>query len=331
MALELLKKYREGSLWKRLMAIRPFTFAESLVPLDYALESFELSGSFRPIRTIHHYTGVEGLLGILQSNKLFATAAYYLNDSSEVEYGSHLVLKILEEWLEVNEKNTAFPATVLRALYALFRLPDLPSYRSETIYVACFCSRENLLSQWRAYGQKGGYSLGFRVSGNSVDLEGPPGFENVRLARVEYNPASQSSVLGEIIRETIVAVADLVKPGPFETEKDLRYKIVEWLDDRLLQEIVTFKHPAFYDEQEWRVIVRPNKTPNDDSVKFRPLRGGLVPYVELSPRSSKLPIASIYFGPSLEPNRTKRPLELLLRANGFGELPVKGADIPVIL
>jgi hypothetical protein len=120
---------------------------------------------------------------------------------------------------------------------------------------------------------------------------------------------------------------------------DLLYEIVEWIEEMLLQLIVTFKHPAFKDEQEWRVIVRPNKlavvNPSqqniESSIKFKQLRGSLVPYVELSPRKTKLPIASVYFGPSLEPSRTKQPIEMLLRANGFGNLPINGADIPVIL
>jgi hypothetical protein len=335
MELDTLKAYRAGLLWKHLNHIGS-PAPMYLNPLAQDVDFYEPSPFLelrKSRRVIHHYTGVEGLLGIIQSNKLFATSAYYLNDSSEVEYGIRLVLEVLEDWLEPNKDNLRFAIAVLRILYKLFQDSEKRALRSERVYVACFCDRENLLSQWRAYGQKGGYSLAFELSANSIALDGPPGFGDVRLARVEYRRFAQYSAIQAIVKDSILQIAKLVddNPPPSPETKGLLSDIVEWFEEMLLQQIVTFKHPAFKDEREWRIIVRPDKVSCDESIKFRTLRGSLIPYVELSPRRAKLPISSVYFGPSLEPSRTKKPIEMLLRANGFGSLEVNGTDIPVIL
>jgi hypothetical protein len=40
--------------------------------------------------TVWHYTNAAGLLGILRSNVLWATDAFFLNDAAEVTYGIDL-------------------------------------------------------------------------------------------------------------------------------------------------------------------------------------------------------------------------------------------------
>lgn len=334
-----------GQLWKRLLTIRPereFHIARLMQPFQYPdfSETIEYFGA-RGLPQIYHYTGAEGLLGILQTNRLWATSAYHLNDSSEIEYGCRLVLEVLDEWVEANRDNKVFGADVLRGLRGLFMNPLSQSFRSRTIYVACFCHRGNLLSQWRAYGQKGGYSLGFRVSINSIDLVGPPGFDDVRLVRVEYLTGNQLRKLQGIIMDFVTAlgIVPVEINASSETREALIREIILWLEEVFLQEIVTFKHPAFKDEQEWRVVVRPtrlggNYDPGQQAevpFKFRHLRGSVVPYVELKPTDPKLPIASVHFGPTLDATRTKNPIEMLLAANGFTHVPIEGADIPVIL
>jgi len=42
-----------------------------------------------------HYTTVDGLYGIAQNGNLWASSAYYLNDSSEIDYGCQLFTEIL--------------------------------------------------------------------------------------------------------------------------------------------------------------------------------------------------------------------------------------------
>jgi hypothetical protein len=44
-----------------------------------------------------HYTTADGLRGIIQNGNLWASGAYYLNDSSEIDYGCELFTKLLTE------------------------------------------------------------------------------------------------------------------------------------------------------------------------------------------------------------------------------------------
>ena len=46
---------------------------------------------------LHHYTSGQGLLGILRSAGMHCTNVLYMNDSSEMDYGRELVIRVIEE------------------------------------------------------------------------------------------------------------------------------------------------------------------------------------------------------------------------------------------
>jgi hypothetical protein len=103
-----------------------------------------------------------------------------------------------------------------------------------------------------------------------------------------------------------------------------------------INEIVRFKHPAFAVEKEWRLIVRPT-SPNLNTkeiayLQFRTSRGMMVPYVELHPKEGALlPITSVRSGPTLDQRRVAKSLDLLFKQKGYGNIPINGSEIPVIL
>jgi hypothetical protein len=47
---------------------------------------------------LYHYTTADGLKGIVENDELWATSAYYLNDSTEIMYGYQLIDEALEAW-----------------------------------------------------------------------------------------------------------------------------------------------------------------------------------------------------------------------------------------
>jgi len=49
----------------------------------------------RPDTVLYHYTSAEGLKGIIENNELWATSAYYLNDSAEMFYGYGVLREVL--------------------------------------------------------------------------------------------------------------------------------------------------------------------------------------------------------------------------------------------
>lgn len=110
-ALESLQNYEGGKIWKRLLGAR-----QEQSSRFFELEPPEMIDLASPAGVLYHYTSVTGLQGILQSNRLWATAAYFMNDSSEIEYGCQLVRQALLEWRTVNERNDGFAAETLRLL-----------------------------------------------------------------------------------------------------------------------------------------------------------------------------------------------------------------------
>ena len=337
MAFKHLEQFQDGVLLKQLAGV-------------YLPSHFEDTYNFRPFqpprRLIYHYTDITGLRGIIQSNCLRASAARYLNDSSEVDYGCSLVVEILNRWVDKNKGNKQRPSPsmrVLKTLHYVFTEPESTIARSADIYVACFCENENLLSQWRAYGQKGGYSIGFEIEDSwpTASIRVPdPSWES-RLEKVTYESRFQLARIDQLLAVCFELIRDHAPDDSVLKNLDadaLVFEIAEFVSELLLDEIATFKNPAFSEENEWRLVVRPrwiDRKANTSMVsllKFRESRGCLVPYLDLRPPDERrLPIRSIRYGPSLIRERVEDPLKLLLAASGFGEVRITGSQLPVLL
>src|SRR5260370_25611704 len=222
-------------------------------------------------KELFHYTTVDGLKGIIEENCIWATAASYLNDATEIEYGCALLDGVFQDWQDANEKKIeALGLQVLSELRNTFKDPLSKSAMTTGIYVTCFCERDNLLSQWRAYGQKGGYSVGFSLleTGGkpSLSLLSPenPHFD-MKLVPGTHERAKQSERLHLILTDMlpIIGSSNIRSEAEGEGEKGLAtmsriaFVIIEYF---LLDEIVAFKNEAFAEEQEWGIVVRPQIT-----------------------------------------------------------------------
>jgi hypothetical protein len=296
---------------------------------------------------LHHYTTADGLKGIIETNELWATSAYFLNDSAEITYGYGVLKEVLDDWIANNPRPKGSLALGLARDFRRWFGEDLLKKDVVTpIYLACFCQEDNLLSQWRAYGQSGGYSLGFSVpreiAGQGFKPE--PNTYTSKWAKVEYDRSDQARKCKAILdpmlaifddpdtAQAIVTVAEHPQVG--------YARISRAIADILLDEIVTFKNEAFKIEKEWRVVVRQQeltKQGTDDggttplAIHFRTSRGMVVPYVKLIPTdpAKKLPVASIRSGPTLDKTTAGMAVSLILDRNGFSGVRVQGSEISV--
>jgi hypothetical protein len=83
---------------------------------------------------LYHYTSSIGLLGILNTQKIWATEASHLNDSQEIKYGINLVTEKLESFLG----NETWISEVIKET-----ISRINGFRSESnIFVACFVSSQ---------------------------------------------------------------------------------------------------------------------------------------------------------------------------------------------
>jgi hypothetical protein len=302
-----------------------------------------------PDGSLYHYTNAEGLKGIIENNELWATSAYFLNDSAEITYGYGVLKEALDNWIADNPlQDNSLALAFAQDFRKSFGEDLLNMDIIKLIYLACFCEHDNLLSQWRTYGQSGGYSVGFKFS-SSMFVEGckaEPNSYSAVWTKVIYDRTDQLNKCRDILDavlpifndDEIAEAVRFVDSHPTMANSGIR----KVLEDMLVEEIVAFKNVAFRDEREWRIVVRQResvKQAADDGGKaptvihFRVSRGALVPFVKLIPSDDggKLPIACLRIGPSIDKTPAVMALSLMLAKNGYGNAFVEGSDIPVRL
>jgi Protein of unknown function (DUF2971) len=265
-----------------------------------------------------------------------------LNDSSEIEYGHEMLDAVLDEWIEANQKGTSCAVELLKTVRAWSnRGSENPT---DSVFVACFCEEGNLLSQWRAYGREGGYSIEVHAGqGNVHGLKAESDSFSKELAQVIYEPERQARRLHHILSE-VLPIANESEVGaklasaPHDIKEGIIGALSIILYETLTDELVRFKNPAFAEEKEWRIVVRPNMVRILDGmnssgarVHFRAGRGLFIPYVKLIPTGNKLPIRSVRFGPSLEKKKAEGSLNAFFTIHGYRDIGVYGSEIPVIL
>lgn len=218
-----------------------------------------------PSLILHHYTSGDGVLGIVESDSVWATRIQYMNDSKEFSHA----IELADQYLRgKGEKAT----DDLEKDFCRMVKRHLENAAGLTLYVACFSEVEDSLSQWRGYCPPSfGYSIGF--DGERLKQIGKQqGFE---LRKCIYDRDEQERLVKEWI-ENSIEFLNSNYAGEDDIAEYCRLK-----SGILLQSFVTFapflKHIAFKDENEWRLV---SMIPtNDPRTKLRPGKAMLIPYV----------------------------------------------------
>jgi hypothetical protein len=301
---------------------------------------------------LYHYTTAEGLKGIIENQELWATSAYYLNDSAEILYGYRLLDLALENWLmRANPEASSVSRGLAGSLRRYFGHDALERNVITPIYLTCFCEEGNQLSQWRTYGSSGAYSIGFKVPAEGIvyGLKPEPGVYTGRCIKVEYDRNKQIQCILEILHSILpildeqdvtdaVRIIDPLSPLGFS-------KISNIIHEMLVEESVGFKDAAFAVEKEWRFVVRSRellKQGIDDGdhtnlpIHFRTARGQLIPFIKLKPSKApmplvgdgqKLPIASVGCGPAGDRISAWMAVRYLLDGKGYRTVRVDRSEI----
>lgn len=106
------------------------------------------------IKTIYHYCSTDAFLKILLSNSIFLTHCRMLNDGKEdrMFLNSFLEFDLVDDYSDVEIE-------IARKI--------IDEYKKKVTfpYIACFSKKDDILSQWIAYGDDGrGVSIGFDLS-----------------------------------------------------------------------------------------------------------------------------------------------------------------------
>lgn len=240
-----------------------------------------------PWAIYYHYTSLQTLWAILDSETLWVTQARFSNDSEEIKKGIHFLKDLCSQ-----HKGGSLDKYVGR----------LEDGGEEDIdcYIACFCGNSDVLSQWRGYCRSDGVSVGFAFDetepcyyfNDAGDDEQEP--QAVRLYQVWYVAEEDGESSGKTI-----SGKDLKE----ELSKKLE-KLEELSDEQTSKAFIDaaiplIKHSGFCEEDEYRLMIR--NTPSE--------HGGKVPfplnkYVRYSTADGmKRPYIVISFGKNrLEPH-----------------------------
>jgi hypothetical protein len=321
---------------------KPVFFYEpsnSTPQIKEVMESFLKSWLSRHSSTdelkLYHYTTLEGLKGILNSRSIWLTHASTLNDPLELKYGEELILNLIDKSNSMeNDENIKH---LLKHLSDFVKSFNTVTYQS---YVACFCESENLLSQWRAYGDRGGgFNLGFRFRSNTKFYHTTDDTEkdsHVILRKMIYDVDDQSKLISDYISSIIKGSSNALKQFRENGEIPIAWPAIAATEcvNILLDLMLSFKNPVFKEENEWRLIKGRLTNFKPEQLKFRETKDGLIPYIEAymvaeENGKSLFPLSSIKFGPILDYESTLSSLQLFLSKESVssGKIIINAGDV----
>jgi hypothetical protein len=268
---------------------------------------------------LFHYTDLSALASIINNSDLWLTNSQYSNDAREMKHGYDVARSVIEE----QRKEPANRASK-RYLDLVAKFVD---EKAKGVYICCFCEKDNLLSQWRSYGENGtGVSIGFDPGGfafySGADMP-PREFGLMRLWKVFYDPKIQK----HIVERALELIPQLNSDDSNEVKARKAADAIHFF-------VPTFKNKDFEEEHERRLIFTPSsECPVLPS--FRVRKGMLVPYYSLKALGQKvygstrnLPINQITLGPSAWSTLNLESVNMLLQQNGYENVSVSVSETP---
>ena len=328
-----------------------------------------------PVSQVHpklfHYTSEKGLFAILESQCLWATHSQFLNDTQEMRHFSEILPKLIQpelirranelastheeakRYLEENggpENVCAEEASRLAESMCTTLLNPDPNEFLFEFYVASFCTPDGaydevrnhgLLSQWRYYGQNGGYALVF----DTVQLEQLIGQEHAKwgdrlsLGEVGYSSEPFGVLVNRI--ENIPDLLDAFKSCHFKSPEECAPLL-----EPLMSCCIHYKHWAFSEEREVRLVdVLNSPRMQQEHLKsgtpllererhiFKREDGTEVPHIRLfegltHERPCLLPIERIIVGPGPTQSEREKKLRDFLDTAGYN-IEVTCSNMPI--
>jgi hypothetical protein len=217
-----------------------------------------LTDKERPLY-LAHYTSLEVLEKIIQSNELWFSNPLFMNDHSEMKGGLFESINVLREIEKDNDVIKAIGgvesfAVVSSAFIRAFQ--NFDANLSLDVYIFCLSEYDNvnkpdgLLSMWRGYGANGqGAAIVFNTQFISV-VPGSP----LLIVKVNYaNNNKRKEWVESTFRKCLSELNDL------NANKELLEFVGFHMFQLALLYSLSSKHPGFEEEQEWRVIYLPDR------------------------------------------------------------------------
>jgi len=265
--------------------------------------------------TLYHYCGVAAFKTIIESKKLWLSDALSMNDYLETRWAQTVISRVCDKYKH----------NIPEEIQNYFRnLID----SSLELYLFCFSSQRDLLSQWRGYADDGkGFSIGFNK--NALEVPSWPlrahtrNLSNLVIHNVNYDESDQEHRVEKVMGSRIY------KPHSNNDWTGGRSPDYEGL--HLKTYAGFFKNHHFSQEEEWRIVYDARSKGSEEyfdlgEMKFRQRGNDIIRYYEwdFPPPHADL-ITEVVKGP--KNNIHDNIIEQFLHANGFTETKPESSTI----
>lgn len=247
------------------------------------------NSSFKGEGKYFHYTSLENCINMLKHQEgvfeIWASHLSYLNDKEELINGMNLIGRKVEDlllskgdnlsdWIE-EYKETRIDQEVML----------------NEVYIACFCSKRSLLSQWKYYGKNSGIAIEYNLdrceySGYIAGIESIKYEEQHFICnnalKVIYDNMDKQEIIDKFITKHIYDVFYKEMGDEIEKKRQIFREMNE-----LYSWAPLFKHDSFKEESESRLLFRPIYINNNDAgklINYRVSDGKIVPYMKIKIR-----------------------------------------------
>jgi hypothetical protein len=140
---------------------------------------------------LYHYTSLEGLIGILKSQSIWASHCEFLNDSSEFLHALSFAKSYSGNIYMEDDYLAAFGWGMRHALEEMDK---------HDIYVSSFSEKPDLLSQWRGYCPK---SAGICIGFDKNSIESFCSKKGYKLSKCLYDHDQQQEHITELVNSCL--------------------------------------------------------------------------------------------------------------------------------
>ncbi|MGE4106489.1 MAG: DUF2971 domain-containing protein [Bacteriovoracia bacterium] len=198
-----------------------------------------------PDLLLYHYTSTGAANSMFLSKQFWATYAKHSNDSTEFSHGIDLFIEEIKafQFCFVSPNNRDLIEELIGFLTEEKTSPKIKPF------IFCLSELGDLLSQWRGYTpNSSGVAIGFQCKELEFD-------EFHTLKKVVYDDGTKRQRARSIIQEFDKLVqGELAKFGNHISPphgRSLFFKLLQ----AIYVQAACFKHEAFNEEKEWRIVI----------------------------------------------------------------------------
>jgi hypothetical protein len=264
-----------------------------------------------------HYTSGKAAKSIFESKTLWAGHLGFMSDISEVGHAMSVSREVVER---LKQELPEHQGPLQR--WTDYVTDNPPKSWPPNVFAVSFSQERDLLSQWRGYvtGPGGPFCIGFpsamlreRIDSTMLRDQGLVGWT---LRKCIYLRDEQAELIEARIRRGLERAANAEVLPRGQTREDYGW---HHIFDAVMGVAPLCKHPAFVEEQEWRLLFGPTAVTKVEKVHFVERRQTLAPYIEfrLAEGDNVLDDIQWIAGPGPQQERANSALGMIAQITGM--------------